>query len=354
VGAATALALMLALIRDLPRVCVCVAVSEAAAVPQPAGLKRKLTERSAYAFLPDATIAAHPIFRFLYFLSRWFFTPWHGFAMEGLAEQPRDKGILFFGRHSTHNMDILGIICRCWETTGRVTRALFHRLLMVGFPLLRYFGGIPGHRDSAVALLQQGFWCGVIPGGADEAMVGHANCYRVHWPSKRRGFARVAMDSNALLVPFFTRNAEEMRWNPFHDLWHLMHGWVPFEYLIHANIPFVSSAVYTAGEVIWFSSAWFSIPIPVRCTTYFGASVAYDPEEPVDDVVARCKDALQQLINTHQPNAQQGRNYTRALGERWEELRASRPQLVQTVESCTPLFVKRWLRRRAEGGKKSK
>ena len=62
--------------------------------------------------------------------------------------------------------------------------------------------------------------------------------------------------------------------------------------------------------------------------------------------------ALQSLIDTHQPNAAQGRNYARALGERWVEWRAARPQLCQAVESATPAFVLRRLQRWAAGGKK--
>jgi len=321
---------------------------------RPRPLSRKFSKHTAHAFLPDAAIAAHPLFRLLYFFSRWFFVPLHGLELQGLEQQPRDKAILFFGRHSTHNMDIIALISRCWEVSGRVTRALFHRLLMKMMPLLRYLGGVPGHRSSAVALLQSGFWCGVIPGGADEAMVGHENCYRVHWPAKRRGFARVAMESGALLVPFFTRNAEESRWNPFLEIWHAARGYVLYDWLIAAKIPFISAAVYTVAECVWFSTMYFSVPIPVRCTTIFGSPVPYDPDEPLDDVVARCKDALQKLIDEHQPNARQGRNYTRALGERWEELRKARPGLVRRVESWTPQVVKRWLRRRAAGGKKSK
>lgn len=234
-----------------------------------------------------------------------------------------------------------------------MTRALFHRLLITCWPMLKYFGGVPGQRESAVALLRERFWCGVIPGGADEAMVGHGNCYKLHWPHNRKGFARVAMESDALLVPFFTRNTEESRYNPVHHLWHLLHAYVPVQWLLHAGIPFVSSALYTLSEVVWFCSCAFSIPIPVRCRVIFGQPVLYEADEPVEQVVARCKSALQSLIDEHQPHAAEGRNYSRALGERWVEWRQSHPKITRTVENATPQFVKTYLRNNAAGGKKA-
>ena len=284
-----------------------------------------------------------------------------------------------------------------YSTTGRVSRALFHRLLMIFLPWLKYLGGVSGQRDSAVALLQSGFCCGVIPGGAEEAMTGHENAYKVSWPSKRVGFAKVAMESGASLIPFFTRNVEESRWNPLHDIWHLLHGWVPFEYLTQkVQIPIVRSVVYTFGICAWFATSCVAIPIPVRCacnkhfnahnaagstlalhtacspslphssmsllplwlfapgTFIFGSPVPYRADEDTDVVVARCQAALQALINKHQPNAPQGRNYMRALSERWAEWRVARPKLIRTIERITPKPIGRYLHRWATGGKKQK
>jgi hypothetical protein len=187
--------------------------------------------------------------------------------------------------------------------------------------------------------------------GADEAMVGHENCYKLYWPKKRTGFARVAMAADALLVPFFTRNAEESRWNLLHDIWHLLRLYVPVQWLVNAKIPVVSSVMYTIAEVVWFFSCAFSIPIPVRSRVIFGKAVPYKSDEPVDVVVSRCHTALQTLINETQPNASEGRNYTRALVERWDEdWTVSYPKITSALASCTPQTVARWLRRIAAGG----
>jgi hypothetical protein len=152
------------------------------------------------------------------------------------------------------------------------------------------------------------------------------------------------MQADALIVPFFCRNTEESRWNPIHAFWHSIHGYVPFDWLQAAQIPILTKAVYTVGMLLWFVASFVQVPIPVRTTLIFGSPVPYDPEENVDDVVQRSHDALQALIRKHQPNALEGRNYRRALAERWQEWRLIKPTLIRRIESFTPTAVKRWFR----------
>ena len=45
-------------------------------------------------------------------------------------------------------------------------------------------------RSLALSLLKSGFWVVVIPGGAEEGMIGHENAYKVCWPKKRELFIR--------------------------------------------------------------------------------------------------------------------------------------------------------------------
>ena len=49
-------------------------------------------------------------------------------------------------------------------------------------------GSVAGERKTALSLLHSGFWVAVIPGGADEGLVGHENAYNVYWPEKRKIF----------------------------------------------------------------------------------------------------------------------------------------------------------------------
>lgn len=133
-------------------------------------------QRLAAVFLPDLVLGRSIFFRFLIWMTTTFAIPINQYETINFREQPREKPILFYGRHSTHNGDILNMAVITFLTTGRVARMLLHRLLLVCLPALKYVGGVAGERDSAVALLKANFWCGVIPGGADEGLVGHENC----------------------------------------------------------------------------------------------------------------------------------------------------------------------------------
>lgn len=265
--------------------------------------------------------------------------------------QPRDKGVLFYTRHSTHNSDILTVLVCCWQVTGRVTRALFHRLLVEGAPWIRYIGGVAGQRSSAVALLRSNFWCGVIPGGAEEAMKGHENCYRVLWPANRTGFAKVAKESEAMIVPFFVRNSEESRFNPVIDVWHLIKGYKLYDAIVAANIPILTPLVHYLAPVVWFFITYIQIPIPVRCTLIFGEAVPYDRDEDTQMLVDRCHTRLQSLIDEHQPNSKQGRNYSRALRERWnQEWTSEYPKITNIIQQITPTIIKKIINDWADSG----
>jgi len=306
---------------------------------------RVLANTSAAAFLPDETLARHWLFRFLLFMAQWFYVPIHGLNHVNFTTKPRDKPILFYTRHSTHNSDIMPAWSIGCDATKRVTRCLVHRLLIQLFPILRMVGAVPGERESAVALLNAGFWCAVIPGGADEGLVGHRNAYRLHWPDKRQGFARVAMESGAMLVPFMIRNGEESRWNPITDLFSFLRVYVLYNWIVEQQIPILSRVVYVVGYCLWFSATFIQLPVPVRVTLVFGEAVSYDAQnDSVEALVARSKHALQDLIDANQPNAREGRNYMRALMERWEEeWRMTHPKFTRFMEKHAPQFIKDFL-----------
>jgi hypothetical protein len=123
------------------------------------------------------------------------------------------------------------------------------------------------------------------------------------------------MESGALLVPIFTKNVEEMRWNPFFYCWNLLGLSKYYNRIIDANIPYLSRFIYQFAIYTWFFSTCLCIPIPVKVTTYIGDPVSYDMDEHAEVVRERAQKALQNLINQHQQNT--GKNYYRALSERF-------------------------------------
>jgi len=145
---------------------------------------------------------------------------------------------MFVSLHTYHSGDIGISLLHGQKLTGRVIRGLLHRLLMRAAGFLRFLGVVPGYRDTAKELLDNGFWVAVVPGGAEEVML-HASengrrAYEVSWQSKegkaRCGFAKVAlsMGPGFEVFPCFCENGEEMKVNPLAELWtflRLDHWW---------------------------------------------------------------------------------------------------------------------------------
>ncbi|CAF0749229.1 unnamed protein product [Adineta ricciae] len=274
--------------------------------------------RTRLAFLPDDVIGQSWFFRLLTFLYYYFFVFFHAFEVVGIEKIDPDSGCLFIARHSTHNGDILGTLVCFYHKTGRVLRPLIHRYLTKFFPFLRLMGAVPGEPKSATSLLKSGFWVAVVPGGADEGMIGHENAYKVCWPKKRKGFAHVAVDAQVPIVPLFLANVDEMRWNPLLSLWNFLGLGRQFSYVLDLNIPILHSVLLIIGSTVWFLATFIQIPIPAKLTLYIGDPVQYDPsKDSIDDIVQRSHADLQRLINRCQP---QGRSYSNAVKERFAGL----------------------------------
>ncbi|CAF0781584.1 unnamed protein product [Rotaria sp. Silwood1] len=267
---------------------------------------RRYSIRTRLAFLPDEYIGESWFFRLLTLVYYYFFVYFHGFEIEGIDKIDPNDGCLFFARHSTHNGEILGTIFR----------SLMHRCLTPFFPVLRLMGAVPGEPKSALSLLKSGFWVGVMPGGADEGMIGHENAYKVCWPKTRKGFAHIAIDAQVPIVPLFISNIEEMRWNPMLWFWNLLGLGRLFSYILQLHIPYISPILLLLASTVWFLATFIQIPIPAKIILHVGDPVQYDmSKDSIDDVVERAKIDLQSLINRHQPH---GISYSNAVKERFQ------------------------------------
>ncbi|CAF1000975.1 unnamed protein product [Adineta steineri] len=271
------------------------------------------------AFLPDKTIGELWYFRLLTWIYYYIFICFHDFEIIGMDKIDPKQSCLFISRHSTHNAEITGIIVCSYYETGRVIRSLIHRQLIPFFPVLRLLGCVPGQRDTAISLLNSGFWVAVIPGGGEEAMVGHENAYEVRWPKKRKGFVHVATEAQAPIVPTFLANQEEMRWNPILFFWNLFGLGRLYSSILALNIPIFTPILNTIGEIVWFTMTWIQIPIPAKLTLYIGDPISYDTsKDSIEDIVERSRNNLQALINRHQP---QGKCYSNAIKQRIASLK---------------------------------
>lgn len=275
--------------------------------------------RESVAFLSDDEMSGSIVYRatklFMYHFWGWF----HDFELRGLENLPAGKGALIISMHTTHNMDIFMGVTGIHELTGRAPRGLLHRVLFEFFPSVRYVGMVPGSRGTAVQLLKEGFLCCVLPGGAEEAMCGHENAYRLHprWDD-RRGYVHVAKEAGVDVVPVFLQNAEEMRFNVFFFLANKVGFTRRYQELVDLNIPCVSWCLKQLGMVVWFSLVCTAIPVPVKTTAFFGEPIR--TEDSVDDIAGRCRKALDELIAQHQPH---GHAYMPGLRQRFDRQKAA-------------------------------
>mmetsp|Transcript_62993 Transcript_62993/g.174258 ORF Transcript_62993/g.174258 Transcript_62993/m.174258 type:complete len:216 (+) Transcript_62993:2-649(+) len=187
-------------------------------------------------------------------------------------------------------------------------------------PFFRLYGAVPGSRETATRLLTHGYVSGVVPGGSEEAMTGHENAYKLRWVSAhgrpRVGFAHVAKAARAKIIPSFTVNAEEMKWNPVFWLANKLYLTRLYDAVATAGIPILSYAVHRIGSLIWFVLAFAcGIPVPVKVTLVIGEPIDYDPDADSAEVIAaRTKAALEAMMARYQPN---GVDYAAAIRARF-------------------------------------
>jgi hypothetical protein len=300
-----------------------------------------------YKILSDKTISEGILYR-LAFIYHWVWSQFfYGAEVlydgnKGLEPIPKDfplrdpkQAALLIGMHSTHNSDILVGMLSLFEVIGRVSRGLMHTVLFWFVPWVARLGLLPGTRENAVQLLVEGSMCGVLPGGGEEAMSGHENAYLLHprWTT-RRGFVVVAREAAKTskkpiyLVPYFCKNVEEMRFNPFFYVFNKL-GLSRFYMEKLVTLPGKAGWIFKQiGSVVWYNVAFLSIPVPVKITFILGKPILPKWDEESDDVIAeKCKDGLMKLIQKYQPH---GHAYLPGLIERWDYLkRVQAPRILK-------------------------
>ena len=252
------------------------------------------------AFLADHVVGESLLYRLLtlvFYKTAVFF---HAYENDAWRQLPTGEGCLIVSLHTTHNADIFMLGTGAYSQIGRAPRGLLHRVLYLCNPWVKYIGMVPGQRYTAKHLLRNGFLVGVLPGGAEEAMAGHENAYNLHarW-NTREGFAAVAKEARAKIVPIFTINAEEMRWNPFFATWNAL-GFPQTIFNRLVSLPFgLGWLALQLGMFVWFQLSWWAVPVPVKLKTVVGPPIDYDPDVDSPAMIAhRTRDALQAAVQS--------------------------------------------------------
>lgn len=285
------------------------------------GSSEEALKEQPQAFVADDVVGQAFIYRVVkaltYQIACWF----HDFELEGLENlPPPGTGALLISIHTTHCVDIPMILTGLHEKTGRVPRGLMHRVLFQLCPFLRYLGLVPGKRNTGKHLLQQGFLTCVLPGGAEEGLCGHESAYTTHvrW-ADRRGYVHVAKDAGVDIIPVFTQNVEEMRFNPLVFFANKLGLTRKYQGLVDMRIPALSWCLKQLSMMIWGMTALLCVPVPVKVTLFCGAPVRVRAEDSVDDIADRARRGLDDLIAKHQPH---GHAYLPGLRLRYAGLRS--------------------------------
>jgi len=139
---------------------------------------------------------------------RW----WTDARFTGLHRVPAERPLVFVGNHTIFGLyDLPLLYLEIWRR---------HRLFLHGLgdhihfkvpgwaQAVRYFGAVPGSRDNGRRLLAARESLLVFPGGGREVARRRDDKYRLHW-KRRSGFARLAVEFGATIVPFAMVGAED-------------------------------------------------------------------------------------------------------------------------------------------------
>lgn len=127
---------------------------------------------------------------------------YHRHKVVGLENIPKSGACILAVNHSLATYDMALLFEAIYEHNGRVTRALVDRLFFkipVLGQLVETLGGKQGNPDHARKLLEKGELLAVAPGGMREALRPSSERYQIRW-DKRRGFARIAMETGTPIV----------------------------------------------------------------------------------------------------------------------------------------------------------
>ena len=126
---------------------------------------------------------------------------------------PTSRPLMFVGNHTRYGvLDAPHLFVHLFRSHGIALRSLgdhAHWRVPAWRDLLERYGTVDGTRDNCAAVLRGGGCVLVFPGGAREAFKGKGQDYQLMW-GERLGFARMALQCRAQIVPFAALGADEV------------------------------------------------------------------------------------------------------------------------------------------------
>lgn len=135
---------------------------------------------------------------------------YHGASLDGARHLPAGPALLV-GNHGLLGLDTPVLFSLLHGASGKLPVGLADRTVFAPWPLrslLARLGGVPGTPGNALALLAQGEHVVCYPGGSREVFKREDQRYRLQW-DRADGFARVAIESGAPVIPFAGHGVDE-------------------------------------------------------------------------------------------------------------------------------------------------
>ncbi|GMR48662.1 hypothetical protein PMAYCL1PPCAC_18857 [Pristionchus mayeri] len=136
---------------------------------------------------------------------------WHGYEVHGLENIPDEGPALFIYFHGCLPIDIYYLMAKCVLHKNRSLHCVGDNFIfkIPGWGLLtKVFSITPGTVEDCTANLKAGNLLSIAPGGVREALFSDPRLYDIMW-SKRMGFAKVVLASQAPVIPMFTENCRD-------------------------------------------------------------------------------------------------------------------------------------------------
>lgn len=135
---------------------------------------------------------------------------YHGYEVVGMENVPHDGPALIVYYHGAIPIDMYYLNSRMLLQQNRLIFTIGDRFLfkLPGWGTIsEAFNISPGTVQSCVNILNEGNLLAISPGGVYEAQFGD-NYYELLWRN-RVGFAKVALEAKAPIIPCFTQNLRE-------------------------------------------------------------------------------------------------------------------------------------------------
>ncbi|XP_055388614.1 transmembrane protein 68 [Condylostylus longicornis] len=204
---------------------------------------------------------------------------YHGYEVIGLENLPENGAALIVYYHGAIPIDMYYLCARVLLQKNRLIYTVADRFLfkVPGWGLISdVFKVSPGTIQSCSKTLKEGNLLAISPGGVYEAQFGD-HYYELLWQN-RLGFAKVAIDAKADIIPFFTENLRE----GFRQVGILRNFFMKL--YAKTRIPVVP--IYGG--------------FPVKFRSYLGKPIKYDPLLTPEELQRKVASQLEELINKHQ------------------------------------------------------